>query len=219
MAPEYRDCRSEGELAELSDEALMAYIVAEREADRPLCVKRAVAILAFAYEDWIRYRVGDKVPPEDCDDVTGSVLESVVRSAFDGRSIGELRNWLKVIVQRRVADYYLERGRTPQTTPLPGSGEEGEEGVWGIEPSAADDTDVIAIREAAGRVLERRTDVHQHVIRLYGPNELGFMALGASEAAGLVADGHGTSMSEANVHQIWRRYKSELEDELGMGGS
>lgn len=217
---EYRDCRSEGELAALSDEALLAHIVAEREADRPHCVKRAVSILAFGYEDWIRYRVRDKIPIEDVDDVAGTVLESVVRSAFDGRSVGELKSWLKVIVQRRVADYYDHRGRTIQTSPLPdGGNEDGDDGVWGIEPSVGDETDVIAVREAAGRVLEQRNDVHQHVIRLYGPNELGFMAFGAAEAAERVATAHATTMSEANVHQIWRRYKSDLDGELGVGGS
>ena len=217
---EFRDCRSEGELAALSDEALLAYIVAEREARRPLCVKRAVSILAFAYEDFVHYKVADKVPPEDVDDVVGTVLESVVKSAFDGRSVGELKSWLKVITQRRIADYHEARGRTPETTPLPGGGsDDGEDAVWGIEPGVGDETDVVAIREAAGRVLETRSEVHQHVIRLYGPNELGFMAFGAAEAARLVADGHGTSMSEANVHQIWRRYKSDLDGELGVEGS
>lgn len=216
----YRDCRGEGELAELSDDALLAYIVAERDADRPRCVKRAVAILAFGYEDWIRYRVVAKVPVEDVDDVVGTVIESVVRSAFDGRSVGELKSWLKVIVQRRVADYYDHRGRTIQTNPLPdGGNEDGDDGVWGIEPSVGDETDVIAVREAAGHVLEQRSDVHQHVIRLYGPNELGYMALGAAEAARIVAEAHAGSMSEANVHQIWRRYKSDLDGELGVGGS
>jgi DNA-directed RNA polymerase specialized sigma24 family protein len=217
---EYRDCRSEGELAALSDEALLAYIVAEREADRPHCVKRAVSILAFGYEDFIRYRVVEKVPPEDVDDVVGTVIESVVKSAFDGRSVGELRSWLKVIAQRRIADYYDGRERSPDTRPLPdGGGDDSDDGTWGAEPGIDDETDVIAIREAAGRVLETRSDVHQHVIRLYGPNELGYMALGAAEAARIVADAHAGSMSEANVHQIWRRYKSDLDGELGVGGS
>lgn len=213
-----RNCRSEGELAELADEQLLAYIIAERDADRPKCAKRAVAILAFGYEPTIRYRVMARIPPEDVDDVIGVVLESAIRSAFDGRSIGEFRSWLRVITQRRIADYYGDRERRPPTEPLAADVDDYDE-KWGVEPAVGDESAVIALREIAGRLLDERNPIHQHVIRLYGPNELGYMGLGAAEAAATVADAHATTMSEANVHQIWRRFRADFHDELGMGGS
>ena len=213
-----RNCRSEGELAELSDEQLLAYVVAERDAGRPECAKRAVAILAFGYEPTIRYRVVARIPTEDVDDLVGTVLESVIRSAFDGRSIGEFKSWLRVITQRRIADYHGDRERKPPPGPLAGDVDDDDE-RWGVEPAVGDGTEAIALREIAARLLEARNPVHQHVIRLYGPNALGYMELSAAEAATAVAEAHATTMSEANVHQIWRRFRADFHDELGMGGS
>lgn len=213
-----RDCRSEGELSNLPDEALLAYVVEERDAGRPHCAKKAVAVLAFGYQDFIHYRVKAKVTIADVEDVTAIVLESVVRSAFDGRSVGEFKNWLKVIAQRRVADYHGKREGRPPIEPL-GSEHEGEDEVWGNEPATGDEAAAIAIRELAGRLLEQRNQIHQLVIRLYGPNELNYMGLGAAETAAQVEQAHATTMSEANVHQIWRRFKKEFGDELSLGGS
>lgn len=211
-------CRDGYELSKLSDEALLAYIQEQREANRPECAKHAIQVLAFGHLERIHYLVAGKVPPEDVDEVAGIVLDSALHSAFDGRSVGEFIVWLKVIARRRIADYHRRREGRPVTTPLV-SEHGGEEEIWGEEPAADDDADVIAIREAAGRVLERRTEIHQHVIRLNGPNELGYMGLGAAEVAANVKRMHGVDMSEANVHQIWSRFKRDLADELGLGGS
>ena len=58
------------------------------------------------------------------------------------------------------------------------------------------------------------------MIRLYGPNALDFMDLSARETAAKVEKlNPGSGMSEANVHQIWKRFKDDLEHEAGLGGS
>jgi DNA-directed RNA polymerase specialized sigma24 family protein len=181
-----------------------------------------LAVLAFGRWDLVRYIVAQKVPAQEVDDVTALVIESALKSAFDGRSIGEFVNWLKMIAVRRRADFHRDRERGPDTVALPTDGEkdDGERTLFDPEPGSEDDTDLVHYREAAGRVLERRSEIHQLVIRLYGPNELGYMALSAREAAAQVEATHvGASMSETNVHKIWNRFKNDLERELGLGGS
>jgi DNA-directed RNA polymerase specialized sigma24 family protein len=217
-----RDCLSESELSRLSDERLLAYIVEQREAGRPHCAKPALAVLAWGYWDLVCYVVGQKLPRQEVEDVAAQVMEGALKSAFDGRSVGEFVNWLKMIAVRRRADFHRDRERDPDTVPLPTGGEEddGERTLFGPEPGSEDDTDLVHYREAAGRVLERRSEIHQLVIRLYGPNELGYMALSAREAAAQIEATHvGATMSEANVHKIWARFKDDLERELGLGGS
>jgi DNA-directed RNA polymerase specialized sigma24 family protein len=213
------DCRPHQELARLSNEELLDYLAAERDAGRPDCAKRALEILAFGYWDHVRLRVWRKVPREDVDDVTATVIESAISSSFDGRAIGQFVSWLNTITQFRIADYHRRREREAPTTPLPEE-HEGAEEIWGA--TGGDDAELaaVAVREAAGRVLETRSPLHQDVIRLYGPHELNFMACSAAETAERVMAIHqGETMSEDNVHQIWSRYNAELHRELGLGGS
>ena len=216
-----RDCRSESELDRLSTEQLLAYVLEQRDAGRPQCAKRALALLAWGYWGLVCYVVAAKVPEQDVDDVAGQVMESALKSAFEGTSVGEFVNWLKVIAKRRRADYHRDREKEPPVGPLPGQGDESDEpGLFGPEPGTEDDTELAHFRDAAGRVLEHRKEVHQLVVRAYGPNELGFMGLSARETAAHVEKVHpGTTMSEPNVHQIWKRFKVELEENLGLGGS
>ncbi len=68
-------------------------------------------------------------------------------------------------------------------------------------------------------MLSTRNAEHQRVIRLYGPNDIGSMDLSASETAEKVnGDDASASMTEANVHQIWKRFKVDLHAELGLDG-
>jgi DNA-directed RNA polymerase specialized sigma24 family protein len=213
------DCLPERELAKLSNEQLLDYIVEQRDAGRPQCAKAALAVLAFGYWDLAYYLVGKNVPTADVQDVTATVIESALKSAFEGKSVGEFVNWLKTIASRRVADYHRDRERRIDADPLP-SEHEGDETLFGPEPADEFDAGEISLRETAYRLLERRQEIHQLVIRLYGPNELGFMALSARETVAKVEELHpGSGMTEANVHQIWKRFKNDLEDESGVGGS
>lgn len=215
-----KDCLSESELDRLSTEQLLDYVVEQRELGRPRCAKPALALLAWGYWNYVCLQVGRLKNAEDEDDVAQQVMESAIKSAFDGRTVGEFVTWLKVIAKRRRADYWRERKRKPDAVPLPDGSRDDEDTLFRPEPGVEDETDAVAFREAAGRVLELRSETHQLVIRAYGPNEIGYMGLNARETAAHVESVHlGTTMSEANVHQIWKRFKTELERELGLGGS
>ena len=212
-----KPCLSETELSRFSDEQLLAYIVEQRESGRPQCAKQALAVLAFGHWGRVHYWVAAKVPAGDVEDVTAAVVESALGSAFDGRSIGRFIAWLKVIAQRRIADYHRGAERSPDVEPLRDE-HQGDEEVFGEQPSEESEEEAILTREAVGRVLETRSEVHQTVIRVYGPNELGFMELSARETVERTEQLHpGSNMSEANVHQIWRRFRSDVADAPGMG--
>lgn len=211
-----KPCLSETELSRFSDEQLLAYIVEQREAGRSQCTKQALAVLAFGHWDRIHYWVAAKVPTGDVDDVTAAVVESALTSAFDGRSIGRFIAWLKVIAKRRIADFHGKAERSLDLEPLAVE-HQGEEEFFGEQPSEGSEEEAVLIRETVGRLLEGRSALHRTVIRLYGPNELGFMGLSAREAAERTEQLHpGSNMTEANVHQIWRRFRSDVDDALGM---
>lgn len=213
------DCISESELDRLGTEELVAYMAEQRDSGRPECAKRAMAVLAWGYWDFVCVQVAVKVETQDVEDVGGAALESALRSSFQGKSVGEFVNWLKVIVSRRIADYHRSREREPDIAPL--VGEHGdEEEIFGDEPYDADESGAIAVREVTAKVLEERNEVHQRVIRCYGPNPLGFLDLSARETVSEVERLHpGQTMSEDNVHQIYKRFKDDLSEELGLGGS
>ncbi len=64
-------------------------------------------------------------------------------------------------------------------------------------------------------VLATREPMHQKVIRLYGPEVAGFMNLTAAETkAAIDGDGSGDTVSEANVNQIWSRFRRDVQGRL-----
>lgn len=218
MAPFRRE--TEAALSLLSNEQLVAYIDEAREAGDLEMAKRASGVLAWANLRLVTTWVAAKFPfnSPDIEDVVANVLESVIKSVFDGRSMGEFGAWLKTITGRRIADFYRAAEGKPPLGHLPDGDPENDEAP---EPGSEDGGFVaVEIREAAGRVLETRSPEHQGVIRLYGPNEMGYMALGAAETVEKLEALHpGCEMTETNVHQIWKRFKRDVHGELGLGGS
>jgi len=205
----------ESELAALGDEAVVDYIARARDADRIDEAKRASAVLAFGLWKVVSYQVAAKVPSDDVADVAGNVIESAMKSVFDGRSVGEFRSWLRTITSRRIADYWIAKENKPTPEPIDRGTDE-----WQLEPGAEDGHYAsFETRDAAARLLEERDGVHQMVIRLYGPDVLGYEQLPAKEVALQVEAALSTPMSEANVHQIWSRFRRELQIALGVEGS
>lgn len=64
-------------------------------------------------------------------------------------------------------------------------------------------------------MLASRNEMHQRVIRLYGPNVAGFMDLPAEEVKVRIDAAPGNeAVSVDNVAQIWSRFKRDLRAEL-----
>lgn len=195
-------------LSGLSDDQLIDYLRAAREAGRHDAMKTAIAVLVFGYHDTLLNRARLKLPETDVADVVAEALISAIASAFDGSSVGEFKSWLHTILSRRIADYHDARTRTPRTAALPGE-HAGDDEVWGDEPSEPFEGDALHARgclETAYSELDR--DSHRAVIDLYV-----LRAHGAAATAELVGEG----MTEANVHQIASRFQRRFKELLEEG--
>jgi hypothetical protein len=206
----------EGALARLSDEELVEYVVAAHEAGYLESARRAAGIVTWRQEPLTRSLVAAKVPPDCCDDVISDAFESFAKSAFDGKVILSVRAFMVRITKRRIADFHRARERHPEQVPLTGE-HLGEEDFWGEEESVEDETGAVAILDAVDRVLATRSELHRRVLMLYGPEPIGGEDLAGAEVVERMREDHGEEVSVANVQQIWRRFKVDLEKELAAG--
>jgi DNA-directed RNA polymerase specialized sigma24 family protein len=206
--------KTEAELARLSDEQLLAWIGVARDAGDLDAAKRGSGMLAFRHAKRVTDKVKVRTPPESVEDVVMNVMESAIRSAFDGKFMGEFGSWINTITRRRIADFHEARKRLPDTTLLPDE-HEGDEGVWvsiGIEEV---DIAMVGYREIADRLCAQRNEVHRAVIKLYGPVEIGYLEYDAASTADevnrLFPDAR---MTAQNVYKIWSRFQQDFADAL-----
>ncbi len=199
----------EHQLATLSDDQLVDYLRRARDAGRHDAMKPAVGVLVYGYWDNLVNRASLKLRSRaDAEEVAGEAVASAIASAFDGKSVGEFRSWLHTILSRRIADWWEAKEQKLDKTRLP-SEHQGDDEVWGREPSTPFEGDALFARDCIRRALEEIDDPrHRRVIELYvfGPHS-------AAEAAELVGDG----MSEPNVHQISSRFQRRVRELLAGG--
>jgi RNA polymerase sigma factor (sigma-70 family) len=197
----------EHRLNTLTDEQLVDYLRRAREAGRHDAMKPAVAVLVYGYWDSLLNRARLKLRTDaDAEEVAGEAVASAIASAFDGKSVGEFRSWLHTILSRRIADWWTAKEQKLDKAPLPS---EGDEEVWGSEPSVPFEGEALFARECIRRALDEIEDPrHRQVIELYvfGPHS-------ATETAAIVGEG----MTPANVHQITSRFKARVRELLEGG--
>ena len=202
-------------LDRLGDEDLVAYVVAAREAGRPDAGKRATDMLAFRIQPLVEARVAAKVGREAREDVVMEVLTSFLQSAFDGKVILSVRAFVATIAKRRIADHYRRLERHPDQVPL-SSGDGDEDGVWGNEPGGEDDTSALGYMPIVDRLLAERSELHQKIIRMYGPEAMNGQNMQGAEVVEELAR-QGEEVTVSNVQQIWHRFQAELKAELRTG--
>jgi RNA polymerase sigma factor (sigma-70 family) len=199
----------ERQLGVLSDEQLVDYLRRAREAGRHDAMKPAVAVLVYGYWDSLVNRARLKLRSDaDAEEVAAEAIASAIVSAFDGKSVGEFRSWLHTILSRRIADWWEAKEQKLDKTRLP-SEHQGDEEVWGREPSVDFEGEALFARQCVRQALEEIEDPrHRRVIDLYvlAPNS-------AAETAAVVGDG----MTEANVHQISSRFQRRVRELLEGG--
>lgn len=202
--------RKEHELALLTDDELIAYIVAARDAGFADEARVAMGILAFRRLGDVRRRVAIKVPKADVDDVAMEVMASALKAAFAGECMGEFVSLLHTITDRRVADFH--RSRKPQDDPLPEENA-GDEDVWGRTLATDDFTVEIDLRAVADQALGELSSPHRAVVEHYV-----FRRETAREAAEAVNMSCGEEldrpMTEDNVHQIAKRFRDRMRELL-----
>jgi RNA polymerase sigma factor (sigma-70 family) len=199
----------ERQLGDLSDEQLVDYLRRAREAGRHDAMKPAVAVLVYGYWDNLVNRARLKLRSDaDAEEVAAEAVASAIVSAFDGKSVGEFRSWLHTILSRRIADWWEAKEQKLDKTLLP-SEHQGDEEVWGREPSVDFEGEALFARQCIRQALEEiEAAHHRRVIELYvfGPHS-------AAETAECVGDG----MTEANVHQISSRFQRRVRELLDGG--
>jgi RNA polymerase sigma-70 factor (ECF subfamily) len=103
-------------------------------------VKRAQAGNRAAFEQLcdrvlpaLYNRLRAQLPPEAVEDVAQEVCIAVMKGIGRFRARSSFRTWVAAIARHKAADYYRQRSREPQTTPLdletanPGAGDEWRE--------------------------------------------------------------------------------------------
>ena len=199
--------KSEQDVAQLSEDELVAYLLAARRAGDVEASGLAVAMLVWGLMENVRYRVAMKVPKERIEEVAESVLLSALASAFDGSSVGEFRTWLGVIVRRRIADFHRDPKRDVRLVPLPTEHLEQDE-IWGHEPSVEFEGEAVDAQRAVDEAYGGRNEKHRLVIDLYI-----FDDLPAAEVAAQA------ETSEANVHKIAQRFRDDVDELLKDDGN
>ena len=199
----------EHHLSELSDDQLVDYLRAAREAGALDAMNLALGVLVFGYWDVLVNRARLKLPSADVEDVASECMSSAIASAFDGKSVGEFRAWMHTILSRRIADHLDARKRKPKTEKLV-TEHAGEDEVWGEEPSSEEFSvealyTLECIKTAHG---ELENPLHRQVVDLhiFGP-------LSATETAAEIGDG----LSEDNVHKIASRFLKRVRELLDEG--
>jgi RNA polymerase sigma factor (sigma-70 family) len=191
----------------LNEDDLIAYLLDARAAGDRDASGLAVSMLVFGFMENIQYRVAMKVPPESVEDVAKSVLLSALASPFDGGSVGEFRKWVGTIVQRRIADFHRDPRRELQTGPLP-TEHQGDDAVWGDEPTAEFEGDTVDVRRAIDTAYSELNQLHQQVIDLSIWDDL---------PAGEVAER--LDVSPANVHKITQRFRDRIDELFPRDGN
>jgi RNA polymerase sigma factor (sigma-70 family) len=189
------------QLNDLSDEDLIAYVLAARATNAIAEARAAIQILVYGYRKDIARKVRLRMKEHAVDEVADMALirAVAVKTPFTGESVGQFRSWLWTIVDRTIADWYRAAERRPQETALPEE-HEGNEGVWGPVFAVEHDlTEGIHARACFERVMNTLNDNHRRIIELY-----------------LLEDGDArctaeeTGASEANVYQVAKRFKTAL---------
>ncbi len=153
-----------------------------------------------------------KVPARDAEDVAGDALAGAFKAAFQGGSVGEFVSMLNTILDRRIADYHRKRERSPDETALPEEHGDDDE-VWGDGAVSPDFTSGVGAQDVVNRLVDGISDAHRAVVEAYV-----FEGLSAKETAAAVnmsMEGKlSTPMTEANVHQIAKRFRTDLRQAL-----
>lgn len=165
-------------------------------------------MLVFGYWDALVARAGLKLPRDAAEDMAATALESAIKSAFDGESVGEFRAWMHTILARKISEHYRSREGKPKLVPLI-SENAGAAEVWGQEPSVdPDDGTLVDLRRAIEQAYGELSAGHRVVVDLYV-----FSQYSASEAAAQAGEG------ENNVHQISSRFRKRVRAILDVDGA
>jgi RNA polymerase sigma factor (sigma-70 family) len=205
------------ELDHLSDEELIAYAVAAREAGDEDAMQNALAVIANRRLDDLTRRAKLKVPAVEAEDIAMQALADAVLARFEGTSVGEFVKLTHTILSRRIADFYDKKGRSPDTVPLPEENRDQDESHGGRDAAVmADPAGAVEVQSAVDQARAELDERHRRVVDLYV-----FEDRGAQEVADQVNfefPDHNPEMTVDNVQQIASRFRKRLRELLEDDG-
>lgn len=217
--------RSESELAALTDEELLGYLVDARLAGREQAAILAARILAFKHQRALLAFVANKLP-----DLPGSVQSEIAEKSlcgaieyaenFSGTSLGEFRSIVFLIARRRIDDHWRKRypgDEQVHEDSLEQKAEREEGQGWEplVDDPAEGRIEFLDKQAIFKRALgELKQDSHKMVILL-----VKFKGLRHREAADFLNEHHADKleqpMTETNVSKILSRFDTRLDQLLG----
>ncbi len=206
---------SEHQLSLLSNEQLIAYANGARSAGERDHWRTAMGVLVYGFIDrvffWTR-----KCDSNDHEDLVHEVFERAIKSLardtaqFDGSTAGQFGAWLRRISQFVVADYHRAREGKPPLDPL-ASEHEGEEEIFGADPSSPDHADAVVNQDLVARAFaEIKKPSHRRYIELGGDSDLGFAGMPPEEACEQVKEELGDEITIVNAYKINSRFKARV---------
>jgi RNA polymerase sigma factor (sigma-70 family) len=210
--------RLPGDLDRLSDEELIAYAVAAREASDHEAMRNALAVLAYRRLPNLTRRAALKLPPQEAPDVAQQAFGDAVMSSFEGRSVGEFVKLMYTVLSRRIADHHVKAERSPDATELPEEhrDDDAEEDRHRRDAAVSQpETGRVDAQDVVDQALGELSDEHRRTIELYV-----FEDLSAQDAANQFNQEFPDSnpkMSVDNVQQIKTRFKKRLRELLEGG--
>jgi RNA polymerase sigma factor (sigma-70 family) len=201
------------ELDHLSDEELIAYAVAAREAGEVDAMADALAVIANRRLPDLTRRARVKVPPQDAEELAVQAMGEAVLARFEGTSVGEFVKLMHTVLSRRIADYYEKRERTVETTDLPdehGGDDDDLRRDVAISPS---ETGAVDVQSVIDQALDELSEQHRRVIELYVFEDLS--AENTADQVNTEFPDSNPQMSVDNVQQIKARFKKRVRELLG----
>lgn len=207
--------QSERDLQNRSDEELISYALAAREAENADAERLALEILAFGLEGFVAAVVAEKIPSQDVPDLACDVLEGALKSLrregarFRGHTLSEFRGWLKRIAVFKRADW-LDR-QPPPAQPLI-SEHEGDETVFGTEPATPDFADGVADLDAFDQEMAKLDERKRLVVELRLLDD--FSSNDTADRTNQAFPDWNPPMTASNVDQIVSRFRKNLRGDL-----
>jgi RNA polymerase sigma factor (sigma-70 family) len=200
--------KDEDELQHLSDDDLVAYVVEARNAGFDSEVRAATGILVFRRYDQQLAFVQKKVKHrEDAEDILGDIIADMLRAAFRGEYTGEFFSLFFVIRDRRIADFYKKAGREPEIESPSGD----DRNLIETLVETGDFTGESDVRMLLEDALSGHSERDRMLIRLRIDNHPAKAVAKKVNESGIGGD---TTMTPANVDQIYARFKHKLRPEL-----
>lgn len=191
----------ERELDNKSDEELVDYIRAALAAVRERPVEAAIERLFDRYTGRILALVQGKMPRTGrAEEITQDVFEAATAAIFAGKPIDSFRAWIFRVARNKIADFW----RSPDGARIKALRAVGDDdNLAPADGVSTDDQDAFELQDLIDSVADSLKESHRSIVDLY--------VFGDRSAREVAAE---TGESEANVHQVAKRFRDKLRSLL-----